>query len=171
MFYHSHILMPLQKNSFSRIPGMEPHHQTYAMLGQGGQVSGGSRWTVGRRPLWQNTVQVNLQLSIHKEWRPCVSWFEPRSCKTLLGWTDLITFWSHFPTLLLTHKPLRTRQWWIHWFLGSIYIYIYIYQWLGVSYCIDPAVGSRAGLQNIGLWPICDIADSLRMLRVSNKTV
>jgi len=29
---------------------MEPHHKTY-MLGQGGQVSGGSKWTGGRRPL------------------------------------------------------------------------------------------------------------------------
>ena len=46
---------------------MEPHHQTDTMLGQGGKVSGGSRWTVGRRPLEENTVQVNLQLSIHKE--------------------------------------------------------------------------------------------------------
>jgi len=54
---------------------MEPHHQTYIMLEQGGQVSGGSRRTVGRSPLWENTVQVNLQLSIHKEWRPCVSCF------------------------------------------------------------------------------------------------
>ena len=25
-----------------------------------------------------------------------------------------------------------------------------------VSGCIDPDDGSRAGLQNIGLWPICD---------------
>jgi len=39
---------------------MEPHHETHTMLGQGGQVSGGSRWTVGRRPLWENTIQVNL---------------------------------------------------------------------------------------------------------------
>jgi len=36
--------MPLQKSFSSRIPGMEPHHQTYKMLGQGGQVSGGLRW-------------------------------------------------------------------------------------------------------------------------------
>ena len=27
---------------------MEPHHETYTMLGQGGQVSGGSRGTAGR---------------------------------------------------------------------------------------------------------------------------
>jgi len=43
--------MPLQKTFSSRIPGMGPHHQTYAVLGQGKQVSGGLRWTVGRRPL------------------------------------------------------------------------------------------------------------------------
>jgi len=61
---------------------MEPHCQNYTVLGQGGEVSGGSRWTAGRRPLWENTVQVNIQLSIHKEWRPCVSWFEVRSCRT-----------------------------------------------------------------------------------------
>ena len=30
---------------------MEPHNATYTVLGQGGQVSGGSRWTAGRRPL------------------------------------------------------------------------------------------------------------------------
>ena len=30
---------------------MEPHRQTYAVLGQGGQISGGLRWTAGRRPL------------------------------------------------------------------------------------------------------------------------
>jgi len=48
---------------------MEPSRQTYKMLGRGGQISGGSRWTAGRRPLWENTVQVNLQYSIHKEWR------------------------------------------------------------------------------------------------------
>jgi len=30
---------------------MEPHHQTYTMLGQEGQVSGGSSLTVGRRLL------------------------------------------------------------------------------------------------------------------------
>jgi len=41
---------------------MEPHHQTYTMLGRGGQISGGLRWTGWRRPLWENTVQVNLQL-------------------------------------------------------------------------------------------------------------
>jgi hypothetical protein len=41
----------------------------------------------------------------------------------------------------------------------------------GVSYGIDRDDGSRAGLQNIGLWPICDIADSLRMLWVRNKRV
>jgi len=45
---------------------MESHHQTYyTMMGQGGQVSGRLKWTVGRRPLWENTVQVNLKLSIH----------------------------------------------------------------------------------------------------------
>jgi len=49
MFNHSH--MPLQKTFSCRIPGMEPHHQTYAVLGEGGQVSGGLRWTAGRRPL------------------------------------------------------------------------------------------------------------------------
>jgi len=31
--------------------------------------------------------------------------------------------------------------------------------------------GSRAGLLNIGLRPICDTAGSFRMLRVRNKTV
>jgi hypothetical protein len=46
---------------------MEPHHQTYTMLAQGFQVSAGSRWTAGRSPLRENTVQVNLQLSKHKE--------------------------------------------------------------------------------------------------------
>jgi len=30
---------------------MEPHHQTYAVLGKGGQVSGGLRWTEGRMSL------------------------------------------------------------------------------------------------------------------------
>ncbi len=43
--------MRLQKDFLSRIPDMEHHQQTYTMLGQGGQVSGGSRWTAGRRPL------------------------------------------------------------------------------------------------------------------------
>jgi hypothetical protein len=40
--------MPIQKKS--RIPGIEPHHKTYTMLGKGGQVSEGSKWTGGRRP-------------------------------------------------------------------------------------------------------------------------
>ena len=80
MFYHSH--MPLQKTFSSWIPDMEPHRQTYAVLGQGGQVSGGLRRTAGRRPLWENTVQVDFWLSIHtkKKRRPCVLWFELRSC-------------------------------------------------------------------------------------------
>jgi len=43
--------MPLQKTFSFRMPGMEPHHQTYAVLQKGGQVSGGLRWTAGRRPL------------------------------------------------------------------------------------------------------------------------
>ena len=29
---------------------MERPHQTYTMLGQGGQISEGQRWTAGRRP-------------------------------------------------------------------------------------------------------------------------
>jgi len=41
---------------------METHHHPYTVLGQGGQVSGRSRWTAGRRPLWENTVHVRLQL-------------------------------------------------------------------------------------------------------------
>jgi len=41
---------------------METNHRPYTMLGQGGQVSGGSSWTAGRRPLWGNTVHVGLQL-------------------------------------------------------------------------------------------------------------
>ena len=32
--------MRLQKDFLSRIPGMLPRHQTYTMLGEGGQVSG-----------------------------------------------------------------------------------------------------------------------------------
>jgi hypothetical protein len=43
--------MPLQKTFLSRIPGMEPHHQTYAVLGKGEQVFGGLKWTEGRMPL------------------------------------------------------------------------------------------------------------------------
>ena len=150
---------------------MEPYHQTCTMLGQGGQVSGGSKWAARRRPSWQNTVQGNLQLSIHKEWWPCVSWFELRSCKNLLGWTDLITFQSHFCISLLTHKHLRTRQWWMGWYLGSIYIYIYIYiNDLGFLTALTLLLAVEAGLPIIGLWPICNIADSLRLLRVGNKT-
>jgi len=62
MFNYIHIVIPLQKMFSSSVAGMEPHHHTHTMLGQGGQVSGGTRCTVGRRPLWGNTVQVNLQL-------------------------------------------------------------------------------------------------------------
>jgi len=42
MFNHSHIVIPLQTNFSTSILEMEPHFQTYSMLGQGGQVSGGS---------------------------------------------------------------------------------------------------------------------------------
>jgi len=35
---------------------MEPHYQTYTMLGQEGQVSGGSRWTAGRKPLREHST-------------------------------------------------------------------------------------------------------------------
>jgi len=43
------------------MPGMKRRHQTCTILGQGGQISRGSRWTAGRRPFWENTVQVNLR--------------------------------------------------------------------------------------------------------------
>jgi len=43
--------MPLQKTFLFRIPGMESHHQTYAVLGKRGQVSGGLRWTVGQKAI------------------------------------------------------------------------------------------------------------------------
>jgi len=75
---------------------MEPHHNTYTTLEQEGQVSGGSKWT----------VRINFQLSIHKEMRPCVSWFELvfRPCR--LNRPDHIlihvsAFKSHFPTSLM----------------------------------------------------------------------
>jgi hypothetical protein len=43
--------MPLKTNFSTSILEMEPHYQTYTMLGQGGQVSGGSRWTARRKPV------------------------------------------------------------------------------------------------------------------------
>jgi len=125
LFNHIHIVMPLQTNFSSRLLGMEPHHQTYTMLGQGGQVSGWSRWTVARRPLWGNTLQVNLQLSIHKEWRPCMSGLNSdhvRLCR--LNRPDHIQVsLSYFFSIC---KLLRMRQLWINWFLGSIFQFQFI---------------------------------------------
>ena len=118
MFNHSHIVVPCFS---SRIPGMDPHHQTYTVLGQRGQVSGGLRRTAGRRP-WENTVQVNFQKHTQRMKTLCVLIWT-RIMYDHVGWTDLITFWSHFPPSLLTREPLRTRQWWVDWFFRQ-YIYI-----------------------------------------------
>jgi len=74
--------MPLQETFLSRIPGMETH-QTYTVLGKGGQVSGDwdGQQEEGRRERTQYRLMYNGAYT--KKWRPCVSSFELRSCKTL----------------------------------------------------------------------------------------